>query len=118
MSATDDVPANELAARRERLKALKAKKGWPDDGYEAKGFDYLQDSRIAALDMEANELLSEVDELGRTEAVASGDCAKLAKLKSTGEQLLAEFLARRRRVFARDLRLGRGLAKRRRRRRR
>ena len=27
MSATDDVPANELAARRERLKALKAKAG-------------------------------------------------------------------------------------------
>ena len=72
-----------------KLKSLKAKKGWPGEDYEARGFDYLQDARMAALDTQANELLSEVDALGRAEAAASGDCAKLTKLKSTGEQLLA-----------------------------
>ena len=73
----------------DKLKLLKAKQGWPEAGYEEKGFDYIQDPRIAALDGEANELLSEVDDLGRSEAAATGDCTKLAKLEATGERLLA-----------------------------
>ncbi len=71
-----------------KLKLLREKKGWPESDYEEKGFDYLQDGRMTALDTEANDLLSKVDELGRLEGAAA-DCPKLAELKSAGDQLLS-----------------------------
>ncbi|MGQ0674020.1 MAG: DUF1134 domain-containing protein [Hyphomicrobium sp.] len=72
-----------------KLKQLQEKKRWPEAGYEEKGFDYLQDGRIADLDTEANELLTRIDDLGRAGESGTAGCEKLAELKTAGAALLA-----------------------------
>lgn len=79
---------------KEKLRLLKAKKGWTDAGYEEKGLDYIQDDRIDAFDMEANNLLSKVDEFGRTGESAPPDCARLAELQGAGDRLLSVMKAK------------------------
>lgn len=70
-----------------KLKQLSEKNGWPASSYEEQALDHLQDDKIAALDNEANDLLTEVDALSRPEVAQSGDCAKLDKLRQTTQQL-------------------------------
>jgi hypothetical protein len=71
-----------------KLKELSTKKGWNAEDYEEKGLDYLQDNRLQELDAQANELLTNIDGLGRPEPGA-GDCAKLHELSAAGAELLA-----------------------------
>src|SRR5215468_1342871 len=46
-----------------KLRELKDLRGWPDSGFEEKAYDLLQDERMAALDMQANDLLAKLEEL-------------------------------------------------------
>jgi hypothetical protein len=79
---------------KERLKDLKAKKGWADEGYEDKAYEYLQDAKIAELDTRSNELLGKIDTLGRQGETAGGDCAALDELKAAGGELLGVMKAK------------------------
>jgi hypothetical protein len=77
-----------------RLDELAKDKGWRDAEVEERGFEYLQDRRIAAFDEEASELLSKVDELGRVDDKAEPDCAKLSELQKAAEKLLGVMKAK------------------------
>lgn len=76
------------------LKALKDRKGWPEEGYEDRGLEYLQDGRLATYDEQSNELLTKIDTLGRIEDGTVPDCAKLADLKAASVELLAVMKAK------------------------
>ena len=55
---------------RAKLSELKKARGWPDAGFEEKAAEVLQDDRIAALDMQANDLLAKLDTLGTVDPAA------------------------------------------------
>jgi hypothetical protein len=76
---------------KDKLKALRDKKGWRESNYEEKGLDYLRDERIAALDVKSNELYTKIDTLGRPDPGAPVDCAGLAELEAAGAEMLAVF---------------------------
>jgi len=78
----------------QRLRQLKAAKGWSDTDAEALAQDYLFDARIAGLDRKANDLLTKLDDLGSAGEQGSADCAKLNELKATGVELLAVMKAK------------------------
>ena len=78
----------------ERIKALKAKKGWPDEGYEEKAYDYLQDQRIAEFDTRSNDLLSKIDMLGQQGEKGGAECPSLDELKAAGGELLGVMKAK------------------------
>ena len=46
---------------RAKLRELKEARGWPDAGFEEKAYEALQDERMAALDLQANDLLAKLD---------------------------------------------------------
>ncbi len=79
---------------KERLKDLKVKKGWADEGYEDKAYEYLQDEKIAGFDTRSNELLGKIDTLGREGEKAGGDCGALDELKAAGGELLGVMKAK------------------------
>jgi hypothetical protein len=72
-----------------KMRQLKDAKGWPDAGFEERGYAALQDERIAALDAQANDLLAKLDTLGTVEAGTEPDCAKLQELTATSLELQA-----------------------------
>ena len=72
---------------RAKLSELKKARGWPDAGFEEKAAEVLQDDRIAALDMQANDLLAKLDTLGTVDPAADPDCTKLQELTAVGVEL-------------------------------
>lgn len=72
-----------------RLRELQKKKGWSDQDAEANTTRYLHDEQIAALDAEANELLSRIDEYGEVPNDRPPDCSRLAELEAAGRDLLS-----------------------------
>jgi hypothetical protein len=86
--------AEAIPKLKEKLKLLKAKKGWSDAGYEAQAVDYLQDKRIAEFDEQANDLLSTIDDLGRTEDARAPDCRKVSELDAAATKLLSVMKAK------------------------
>lgn len=76
-----------------RIAELKSKKGWSDDSEEM-AYNYLTDARMTGFDEGANHLLDRIDTLGRVEADAKPDCAKLDELKAATVELLAVMKAK------------------------
>src|SRR3954452_21451378 len=74
---------------RAKLRELKEARGWPDAGFEEKAYEILQDERMAALDVQANDLLAKLDTLGTVDPTAEPDCAKLQELTATSLELQA-----------------------------
>jgi hypothetical protein len=74
---------------KQKLTALKDKKGWDDASYEVKSREILHDGRTAALDQRADELLTKIDTLGRPEPGTTPACGDLSELKASGEELLS-----------------------------
>jgi hypothetical protein len=74
---------------KQKLTALKDKKGWDDARYEVKSREILHDGRTAALDQRADELLTKIDTLGRPEPGTTPACGDLSELKASGEELLS-----------------------------
>jgi hypothetical protein len=72
-----------------KIKQLKERKGWSDADYEEKAYDYLADKRLSELDAQANELLVNIDGLGRVPEGSPPDCSKLPELKAAASELLA-----------------------------
>ena len=77
-----------------RLKALAAKNGWGDEGYEEQAFGHLKDARITKLDETASELLTRIDNLGELKPGESPDCARVEGIKAAGVELLAVMKAK------------------------
>jgi hypothetical protein len=79
---------------RAKMRELKEARGWPDADYEEKAMQALQDERMAALDVQANDLLARLDTLGTVNPASEPDCAKLEELTATGLELQATVKAK------------------------
>jgi hypothetical protein len=79
---------------RAKMRELKEARGWPDAGYEETAYEALQDERMAALDLQANDLLAKIDALGTVDPSGEPDCAKLQELTATGLELQATVKAK------------------------
>jgi hypothetical protein len=77
----------------EKLKALKAAKGWSETDYEERAIEILHDARIEAFDAQSNELLAKIDTIGANVSDPP-DCGKLAELQAAGIELLATMRAK------------------------
>ncbi len=77
-----------------KMRQLKEKRGWPDQGFEEKAFAALQDERIAQFDAQANDLLSRLDNLGSFSPSTEADCTRLEELNATTLELLATVKAK------------------------
>jgi len=93
-AALRQLNADNAPRLRAKLRELKDLRGWPDSGFEEKAYDLLQDERMAALDMQANDLLAKLDTLGTVDPNAEPDCAKLEELRAVGIELEATVKAK------------------------
>jgi hypothetical protein len=93
-AALRQLNADNAPRVRAKLRELKELRGWPDAGFEEKAYEILQDERMAALDMQANDLLARLDTLGTVEPGAEPDCAKLEELRAVGIELQATVKAK------------------------
>jgi hypothetical protein len=71
------------------MSQLKAKKKWPDIGYEERAYLELGDERVDELDAATNALLARVDGLGTLEPGATPDCSRLEELQAASLELQA-----------------------------
>src|SRR5215510_2299095 len=93
-AALRQLNADNAPRLRAKLRELKEVRGWPDGGFEEKAYEILQDERMAALDMQANDLLAKLDALGTVDPGAAPDCAKLEELRAVGIELQATVKAK------------------------
>jgi hypothetical protein len=93
-AALRQLNADNAPRLRAKLRELKELRGWPDAGFEEKAYEILQDERMAALDMQANDLLAKLDTLGSVDPGAEPDCAKLEELTAVGIELQATVKAK------------------------
>jgi hypothetical protein len=93
-AALRQLNADNAPRLRAKLRELKELRGWPDAGFEEKAYEVLQDERMAALDMQANDLLAKLDTLGTVDPGAEPDCARLEELTAVGIELQATVKAK------------------------
>jgi len=93
-AALRQVNAETAPKLRAKMRELKEARGWPDADYEEKAMQALQDERMAALDVQANDLLAKLDTLGTVNPAGEPDCAKLEELTATGLELQATVKAK------------------------
>ena len=93
-AALRKVNAESTPRLQAKMRQLKDKEGWPDIGFEERGFTMLQDERMAQFDAQANDLLSRLDSLGSFQPNTDADCSKLEELSATSLELLATVKAK------------------------
>ena len=93
-AALRQLNADNAPRVRAKLRELKELRGWPDAGFEEKAYEILQDERMGALDMQANDLLAKLDTLGTVDPGVEPDCAKLEELRAVGIELQATVKAK------------------------
>ncbi len=93
-AALRKVSAESMPRIQAKMRQLKDKRGWPDQGFEEKAFAALQDERVAQFDSQANDLLSKLDNLGSFSPSTDADCARLEELNATSLELLATVKAK------------------------
>jgi hypothetical protein len=93
-AALRKLNADNLPGLRAKMRELKVARGWPDEGFEEKAYEVLQDERMAALDGQANDLLAKLDALGTVEPSSEPDCAKLQELAASSLELQATVKAK------------------------
>ena len=93
-AALRKLNADNLPGLRAEMRELKVARGWPDEGFEEKAYEVLQDERMAALDGQANDLLAKLDALGTVEPSSEPDCAKLQELAASSLELQATVKAK------------------------
>jgi len=79
---------------RAKMRQLKTKMGWPEDGFENRAYQALHDERIAGFDTDANDLLAKIDALGTIDPATPPDCRKLPELSAASAALQATVKAR------------------------
>lgn len=60
-AALRQLNADNAPRLRSKMRALKDARGWPDAGFEEQAMGAVQDERMAALDLQANDLLAKID---------------------------------------------------------
>lgn len=93
-AALRKVNAESMPRIQAKMRQLKDKRGWPDEGFEERAYNALQDERIAQFDAQANDLLSKLDALGSFNPSSEADCARLQELNATSLELLATVKAK------------------------
>jgi hypothetical protein len=93
-AALRQINADNAPRLRAKMRELKQARGWPDAGFEEKAYEVLQDERMVALDMQANDLLAKLDVLGTLDPAAEPDCAKLQELTAASIELQATMKAK------------------------
>jgi hypothetical protein len=73
----------------DRMKALKAKRGWSDADYEEQSLAYLGDARTMELDAKSSALFVKIDTLGRPDEEKPLDCAAIAEIEAAASEMLA-----------------------------
>ncbi len=76
------------------LQKLKSRKGWTGEDADDKALDLIQDKKMQSLDQQADELLVNIDSLGRPPESSQLDCSKLDELRAAGVELLAVMRAK------------------------
>lgn len=69
-----------------RLRALQKAKGWRDDEADERGYAFVEDEKISAIDRETNTLVSRMDELSE-ERPDLPNCERLLELRQTLDRL-------------------------------
>ena len=77
-----------------KLRQLRDRKGWPEEDYEAKAYEYLEDEKVRALDDQAKLLLARVDELSEEKVNAEPSCARIGDLQAAFSELKATVQAK------------------------
>jgi len=89
-----------LPQLQEKLKQLKAQRGWNDADGEERAMALVRDERTAKLDTEAEDLIVKIDMLGRVPEKGLPDCSKLQEVEAAGVELLAVMKAKSKYTFA------------------
>jgi len=89
-----------LPQLQDKLKQLKAQRGWNDADGEEQAMALVRDERTAKLDAEAEDLIVKIDTLGRVPEKGLPDCSKLTELEAAGVELLAVMKAKSKYTFA------------------
>jgi len=89
-----------LPQLQDKLKQLKAQRGWNDADGEERAMALVRDERTAKLDTEAEDLIVKIDTLGRVPEKGLPDCSKLTELEAAGVELLAVMKAKSKYTFA------------------
>lgn len=93
-AALRQLNADNAPRLRTKMRALKDARGWPDAGFEDTALAAVQDERMAALDLQANDLLAKLDTLGTVDLDKGPDCARLQELAATSLELQATVKAK------------------------
>lgn len=84
-----------------KIKALAAKRGWPDAVATEQALAAIADARIGELDKTANELLERIDSLGVVPANTTPECGRIQELEAASLELQAAIRAKAAYVLAR-----------------
>lgn len=82
-----DLNARNAPGFQDKLRLLRERQKWSADEFMAKAAVYVQDDRIAAYDLRANELLERINSMGEAGA-AKPDCKLLGELRTTMKTLV------------------------------
>jgi hypothetical protein len=88
-SALRKLSADNTPRLQAKMAQLKARRKWPDVGYEERAYRELQDERVTALDAAAGSLLAKIDALGTVDSGSAPDCSKLEELQAASLELQA-----------------------------
>ena len=77
-----------------KIKALAAKRGWPEAEAQEQALAAIIDARMDDLDRTANELLAKIDQLGVLPANAVPECGRIQDIEASGLELQAAVRAK------------------------
>jgi hypothetical protein len=84
-----------------RIKALAARRGWPEAVATEQALIAIADARIDDLDRTANELLARIDTLGAAAPNAAPECGRIQEVEASSLELQAAIRAKSNYVMAR-----------------
>lgn len=77
-----------------RIKALAAKRGWPEAEAQEQALAAITDARMDELDRTANELLAKIDQLGALPTDTVPECGRIQDIEASGLELQAAVRAK------------------------
>jgi hypothetical protein len=93
--------ADNQAQLKPKLREVARRRGWPDSEIDARGYEFLRNDEVRALDAKAGQLLLELDRLGDEGRTKSADCDRLVEAKAAAAQLVEVTAQRAARASAR-----------------
>ena len=80
--------ADSQAELKPKLRELARKRGWAENEIDARGYEFLRNDEVRALDAKAGQLLVELDRLGDEGRTKAADCDRLVEAKAAAAQLI------------------------------